>query len=619
MELERAWAEARAGKPVIVLASGTAASLPARAGTVLRVAAEPNGAAIPLQVAGRILSDTLGLLPEDTGDPEVAEALRFILTGGAERALQADPTGMTPDHRRAVAFGHFNARLCALAERAPLALVIENAGWIDEASQAWLASFGACFSPEPPPIWHLAGARPAEAPRAAAAAPTREGALGLLEAAERSLACVATRTAMEQIQEAAACFAELGIEDQTWKARLLDARAAAHAAAGSLPAAILHSRQRLALGGPPAELCRAYDRHIGYLVKKGEPGQALTTCQEALGRIPDGTPGRTKLVARRAQSLLLAGRHQEALAECATCLAALDPDSDANLAGFIYLLWGGVEIRRLELFKARSALEGALGHFRAAGDLYNQAISLSDLGTVHVRLGEAGQAAACFDQGLLVADRIADRRLRAVLLNNLGMLVHQQGDLAAARAYFAQALAIHREMADQRSMGIALLNLGEMCLALFERDAADKYLSEALAVNEKIGAWDVMAETYRQIARLEGDRGDKRAALDSIKQGTQIAEQTGQIELQGVMLRLVAGLQADLGNMGEALSAVAQSIEILRGIDAPLELGRSFAEQGRLLRGRGQVEGAAEALAQAESLFTRINAQFELEQLRAAP
>ena len=794
--LDLAWADATSGQPALVLVTGEAGSgkstlladfalRRAAAGSVVSMQADALGAAVPLRLAGRLLARILGLGPEarstdeiqlavgrvwagNEADAEVSGAFRYILSGGAELARQTGAqsgpgqrpyAGMAPEHTRAVAFFHFNALLRHAAQREPLAIVIDNLKWVDEASLAWLESFAASLAesdrvalivagrhlqgapvqgtgpvqilrldleprdpeardleprdpearaPEPsdleaepvgdrptstldlseggaelhgalaalgspvPAAWArgLAGDRPdvleelfaagivaldfldsdfmvvadqlppenenrrqahherialflAEtgqdpavvAAQFAAAGLQREAGRYLLEAAERSLACVAPRTAMEQIQQAAALLGQLPAEEAAWHARLLEARAAAHAAAGSLVAAILHSRQRLALDSPPEDLCRAYDRHIGYLVKKGEPGQAQVTCQEALTRIPEGTPGRTKLVARRAQSLLLGGRHQEALSDCATCLAALEPGSDPHLAGFANFLWGGVELRRLDLLKARSAFENALAHFRSAGDLYDQAITLSDLGTVHIRLGEEGRAAECFDLALQLAERIGERRLRAVLLNNQGMLVHQQGQMAPARSFFERALAIHRDMDDQRSMGIALLNLGEVCLALGQRDEADKYLSEALRVNEKIGAWDIMAETYRQIARLEGERGSVWEALDAIKQGTQIAEQTGQVELQGVMLRLLAALQYDLANPGEALAAVSESIEILVAIDAPLELGRSYAELGRLLGLQGQDEQAATAYGQAAALFTRLNAQFELEQL----
>ncbi|MBM3268503.1 MAG: ATP-binding protein [Candidatus Sericytochromatia bacterium] len=659
--LDQAWAEACAGKPVCVLVGGGPGSgktsllsdFAPSGGLVIKARAAPADATVPLLVAGQILAEILAEGPDPTAQGEEAEAFRYLLSGGMESAGRGDSLGMTPEHRRAVAFGYLDSRVHAALRPGPIAIVIDDLQWVDEASWAWLEGF--CRSLRPADRLALiaadgylegaarlaagildvrrldlaasdeAGGGPARAVAApsenAAVAPDSadspaERARRLLAAAERCLACAAAQTAMSQIQEAAALIAGSGEADPAFQARLLEARAAAHAATGAMTAAILQSRQRLALGGDSADLARAYDRHIGYLVKKGEPGQALTTCVEALGKIPAGTRGRTKLLARRAQSLLLAGRHQEALADCAECLANLETEDDPHLSGFVYFLWGGVEIRRLDLLKARSALENALAQFEAAGDLYNQAITLSDLGTVHVRLGEAGLAAECLARGLRLAERIADRRLRAVLLNNQGMLVHQQGQMAPARDCFARALEIHRDMDDQRSMGIALLNLGEVCLALGEREEADRHLSEALAVNEKIGAWDVMAETWRQIARLEGDRGDRRAALDAIKQGMQIAEQVGQVELLGVMQRLLAGLQAQLGNLDEALAAVGESIDLLRTVDAPLELGRGYAEKARLLGLCGEVAEAAAARAEAESLFTRLDAQFELEQLR---
>ena len=105
-----------------------------------------------------------------------------------------------------------------------------------------------------------------------------------------------------------------------------------------------------------------------------------------------------------------------------------------------------------ELKRAAGALETAMSVVR---DDREQAVILNELGNVHVSQGQLGAALQRFEQGLAIAQRLAQadpssatlQRDLSVSLNEIGDVLVAQGQLGAALQRFEQGLAIRQRLA----------------------------------------------------------------------------------------------------------------------------------------------------------------------------
>ncbi len=116
---------------------------------------------------------------------------------------------------------------------------------------------------------------------------------------------------------------------------------------------------------------------------------------------------------------------------------------------------------------ARSGTEGA------------KETRLGNLGIAYAALGDAGKAIEYYEQALVIAREIGDRRGEGAALGNLGIAYADLGDARKAIEYYEQALAIAREIGDRRGEGAALGNLGIAYAALGDARKAIEYYEQA--------------------------------------------------------------------------------------------------------------------------------------------
>ncbi len=124
---------------------------------------------------------------------------------------------------------------------------------------------------------------------------------------------------------------------------------------------------------------------------------------------------------------------------------------EAHIAGDIkreYSLqsWFGYMLFSEKDFSQASELyQGALKIAEETHDLTAKGMTLSNLGSVYVKLGNVEEAKRLYEEALQVAREIGNRTVEGSALNNLGLVAYSRGDTETAKRLFDESLGIAQE------------------------------------------------------------------------------------------------------------------------------------------------------------------------------
>jgi transcriptional regulator with GAF, ATPase, and Fis domain/tetratricopeptide (TPR) repeat protein len=311
----------------------------------------------------------------------------------------------------------------------------------------------------------------------------------------------------------------------------------------------------------------------------------------------------------RAEALLLAGRHDEAKAECAAILAESGDDADAgdrrvhvqNTLGKV-LLADGAYADASHIFLAN------LKEARSLGRPFEECRALYNLGIAHLRLGDHGHAAARYQSALKVAEGAGDHRNRAFCLQNLGVLSHWKNDYASALDYFHDAVSAFKKIGQRARLAWLALDLASVYLDLNEIERATAMVTLAgqfsdgdvppeIAIKSGLMAGKIFVrsgELEMAEARLEeakrraGDIGDHERRTGAIIELVRVDLERGQVGTATLRLAEVTGTQS-LATRAR-LKLVTGELEVARGV--PEAARRELLEALELYQRTGDLEGS---------------------------
>jgi len=98
------------------------------------------------------------------------------------------------------------------------------------------------------------------------------------------------------------------------------------------------------------------------------------------------------------------------------------------------------------VFDRKFVLGAEVGKFTLVG----QAAALSNLGSVHQKMGDFSKAIEYYGQALILSREIGDKKAEATIISNLASVYVGIGDLIRATGFYEQALSISREIESKR-------------------------------------------------------------------------------------------------------------------------------------------------------------------------
>ena len=330
--------------------------------------------------------------------------------------------------------------------------------------------------------------------------------------------------------------------------------------------------QRLARTGAPAlqvaeQLGRGAGQGdaeaIGWLTRAAReaaarsPDVAADLLERAAGLMAPADPGRDRLLAERASSLMVSGRNADALAACRSLLDRdLDPQVDGPVRiclGRALLAQGQVRdaLRELEQAGSSPALPGA-----------ERAAAWAWAGFARMSLGDLDGAVASAEQARSAAAAAADHLTVSVAMTTLARVSESRGHLRDALQITDEAMHLADESPGRLGHRYPIrATRGHILIELGRPEEARSALGAGMRISEEIGVrWPLLL--YQGFLALERFiTGEWDDAIAELEASFELAD-----EIQSVVARahgilsLISLHRNDLSRAEEAADAAARDL-----------------------------------------------------------
>ena len=330
--------------------------------------------------------------------------------------------------------------------------------------------------------------------------------------------------------------------------------------------------RRLARTGAPAlqvaeQLARGAGQGdaeaIGWLTRAAReaaarsPDVAADLLERAAGLMAPADPGRDRLLAERASSLMVSGRNADALAACRSLLDRdLDPQVDGPVRiclGRALLAQGQVRdaLRELEQAGSSPALPGA-----------ERAAAWAWAGFARMSLGDLDGAAASAEQARSAAAAAADHLTVSVAMTTLARVSESRGHLRDALQITDEAMHLADESPGRLGHRYPIrATRGHILIELGRPEEARSALGAGMRISEEIGVrWPLLL--YQGFLALERFiTGEWDDAITELEASFELADeiQTVVARAHGI-LSLISLHRNDLSRAEEAADAAARDL-----------------------------------------------------------
>ena len=208
--------------------------------------------------------------------------------------------------------------------------------------------------------------------------------------------------------------------------------------------------------------------------------------------------------------------------------------------------------------------EEAVDSWRAAGERKWQALTLHNLGLVHLFLSRYDKSKDYYNQALAIRREIKDKYGEGLTLTGLGRVHENLNQIDTARDYHEQSLAIWREIRDRRGEGAALGNLGNVYVFLSQNEKARDYFEQALAISREITDRESEGSALNNLGSIYATVGQNENARDAFEKSLAIARELGDRRGEGNTLVNLGGVYESLSEYENARVYHEQSLTIFR-------------------------------------------------------
>ena len=277
-----------------------------------------------------------------------------------------------------------------------------------------------------------------------------------------------------------------------------------------------------------------------------------------------------------------------------------------------------VACRRVGQTAEALALGGELEpEARRRGDrrLLGDAINL--VGVALWESGRAGDAEERFGELLDLASTSGNEESTANACNNLGVLANVRGRRDLALTFYQRALAAYRRVGNAEGLARTHQNLGISYRDLGFDGEADRHFTRVIELGDELGADELVAMAEIERASLRVRRGDAPLGAEMARRAEVRFQRIGSAAGAADARRVIAAAEREQGRLEHSLEILDESLAVAVSHDDLVLRAEVQRDRGLLLRDRGDIAAARDALADAVSSFARIGAEAEAEALRA--
>ena len=275
-----------------------------------------------------------------------------------------------------------------------------------------------------------------------------------------------------------------------------------------------------------------------------------------------------------ADQFLLLGQEQLNLRQYAAAITALQ--EAANAYHYLGDLVGMGEAFE-QLVKAHSTL-GQFDHAeqilrqqlsiaRTHQNFSDQILSLNNLGSLRLQLGDLETAHAAFTEGLEISEAISSDRGIGLSMSNLGLVAATQGQINDARKYYEVAASYRARARDYAGQANTDSNLGDIYLA-------DGQIIEAIgAYRLSLSLAKRVDDPYLQLRALDGlieiyrDHNEPRELFSYLNERIALTQRTGDDWQRLLTLRTLGEIHEQQGDLRLAHESFSLALSIAQALD----------------------------------------------------
>ena len=230
------------------------------------------------------------------------------------------------------------------------------------------------------------------------------------------------------------------------------------------------------------------------------------------------------------------------------------------------------------------ALQAATG----AGDRHAEASLLVMLGKLRCQQGRFGDALACHDRCLPLAQELGDRRLQAETLRIATQVHRLQGRLEEALAHARQSRHLLHLVGDRHADGAVQLEMAEVYRLKGQHGKAAAHQRRASAAFEELGDQVWTARARLGLANALRAQHRHTEALDLLRSAQAAFRRAGDRRGQAHAMRGVADLLREQGRHPAATALFRQSLDAFTELGDDAGAARAQYGLGEALRQAGQ-------------------------------
>lgn len=232
--------------------------------------------------------------------------------------------------------------------------------------------------------------------------------------------------------------------------------------------------------------------------------------------------------------------------------------------GFTQVELGKIYWRLNDQEKGQRFFDEGVQNLHATGAEESEMEALSSLATLLCVRGDLQPAMDIIHRALPVFQAAGNVYAEAISYMNLGSIYYNLGERARAYEYFIHSLSLARQKKLNYDEPNALINLGIVKSSMGEREEAVKHFSEALDQIRKIPNHRAESNLLRYLGEVYLDSGKDREASDAFNQALERARKDGILHVEGMALRGLGEIQARSGDRSRAIETLKLSVDRLK-------------------------------------------------------
>jgi CHAT domain-containing protein/Tfp pilus assembly protein PilF len=259
-----------------------------------------------------------------------------------------------------------------------------------------------------------------------------------------------------------------------------------------------------------------------------------------------------------------------------------------------------------EFQKSLQYNEEALPLFRAEKDRFGESATLNSMGGVYDVLGDPPKALEYYRQALRLIEKQGAADTEGAILSNIGKIYNDLSDWQNALENYRQALTILHTAGEKRREAITLNNIGVVYATLGERDKSLEYYQQALSIRQSIGDKPGEASTLTSMGQVYSSAGNGQKALEFYRQALPLRKTAGDRLGEALTLDYMGIAFSSLGDKEKALDYHHQALELRRATADLRGEAQTLSNLGYASNASGDSAKAIDYYNQSQVIFRRI-------------